>query len=251
MSRRGRVTNADLPGGGIASRFGPGGSRPVTKCTDQLIETIVPMVKAGNHINVVCAHAGISETTWSKWMKSGRATEARYLEAIEIEDPDECERALQLLEASLTDSQVQHLIFFRKIVEAECEAEIRLVTQWNLAAKDDWRAGASFLAKRHPGRWADAPSKVEVSGPGGDAVEIKQAPGDLVRALATNPEARAAAQALLAATVPEVVPGMQVDEDLADEVAELELDNEGFAVRDFDGGAAAEDSDDYEDDGAS
>lgn len=86
------------------------------------------MLKAlatGNHYEPACAYAGISYQTFRNWLQRGEAT-----------------------------TRGEYFEFFESVQRAIAQAEIASVTKIKAAEKEDWRAAAWMLERRHPDRWA-------------------------------------------------------------------------------------------------
>ena len=43
--------------------------------------------------------------------------------------------------------------FLEAVAQAEAEAEVRMIAQWQAHIPRDWRAARDFLARRYPERW--------------------------------------------------------------------------------------------------
>lgn len=219
------------------------------KLTEERKRRIVDGVRAGNYFAVAAQWAGIGESTFYKYKAEGEKLRARaYDEGVLTPDNVDEANALAMLEAEelgLRGSKnplgevlrsagwEPHEVLLVELVDelerAESEAELRLVTQWNKAADQDWRAAMTLLARRHPERWADQSKvKSEVSGPDGGPIEVSQR-ADLARAIAEDPEARQLASNLLAKVAPSGpvwLQGADLDEsdgedDLGDELDQM------------------------------
>lgn len=103
----------------------------ITKYTEQVRETILNHIRAGNYVGVACRAAGISTTTLKNWL---------------IEYPD----------------------FKVSVDEARAESEARDIEFIN--GVDSWQARAWKLERRHPERWGRLERKV-VSGPDGGPIK--------------------------------------------------------------------------------
>jgi len=108
-------------------------SRP-SKLTPEVRQRLVDAVKAGNHITRACEYAGISKMTYYRW--KAKADTSKSGEYVDL---------LQELE------------------EAESQAQVRMVAQWQSQIPTDWRAAREFLARRFPDEWSSL-EKRELSG---------------------------------------------------------------------------------------
>ncbi len=95
-----------------------------TKLTPELQEALVQAIRAGNYAAVAVQYAGISRSTFYRWMQRGqRAKSGLYCE------------------------------FFEAIRRAESQAEVRAVAILQGHMKDSWRAAMTFLERKYPDRW--------------------------------------------------------------------------------------------------
>ena len=105
-----------------------------SKLTPDRRKALIDAIKAGNHIVRACHFAGIDKSTFYKWKK--KAADARSGEFVD---------------------------FIKEIEEAESQAQIRMVAQWQAQIPHDWRAAREFLARRFPDEWSSL-EKREISG---------------------------------------------------------------------------------------
>ena len=108
-------------------------SRP-SKLTPEVKQRLVDAVKAGNHITRACEYAGISKMTYYRW--KAKASTARSGEYFDL---------------------------MQELEEAESQAQIRMVAQWQAQIPNDWRAAREFLARRFPDEGSSL-EKREISG---------------------------------------------------------------------------------------
>lgn len=97
-----------------------------SKLNEQLLETFVRLVMAGNYYIAACKAVGISNGTFRRWMQLGQA--------------------------SLDDSDIYRQ-FFLRVNEADAYAETHAVMSWRNQFSRDYRASRDFLARRYPERW--------------------------------------------------------------------------------------------------
>lgn len=114
-----------------------------SKLTLERKNNLIESIRKGSYLNAACRIAGITEQTFYNWMERGeKAKKGEYFE------------------------------FFEAARDAEAQAEIRAVAQWQSKMGDDWRAARDFLRYRFgKNGWSDI-SKIEHSGPEGEAIEI-------------------------------------------------------------------------------
>lgn len=100
-----------------------------SKLTPDVKRRLLDAIRAGNYYEAACRYAGISPSTFYRWMERGqRANSGQFRE------------------------------FWEAVTHAEAEAEVRMVTQWQAQIPHDWRAARDFLARRFPKRWAQQQS---------------------------------------------------------------------------------------------
>lgn len=114
-----------------------------TDLTPERRDKIVQVIRTGSYQQIAAAAAGISTTTFYRWMERGA-------------DPNE------------TDPRYAE---FRDAVEtAKAEAEAALVATIRAAAPTNWQAAAWILERTRPDRYT---RRVEHAGPGGGPVKIE------------------------------------------------------------------------------
>ena len=95
-----------------------------TKLSPQVREKIVSAVKAGAYATTACRAAGISESTFYRWLeRGGRESSGVFREFVEA------------------------------VEQAEAEGEVHAVAVIRRAMGEDWRAALAYLERRHPARW--------------------------------------------------------------------------------------------------
>lgn len=118
--------NSALPGSDRCSTHLRGTQGRPSKLTDELVETLVQMLRAGNYIGVCCHAVRITRQTFAYWMKRGttdRPEDAPYRE------------------------------FRERVEQARAEGEVRNVTNIARAAIESWQAAAWLLERQYPERW--------------------------------------------------------------------------------------------------
>lgn len=98
-------------------------ARP-TKLTPAVQQRIVSAVAAGNYYEAACVYGGVDYRTFLRWMQRG-------------------EKAKSSIYGQ----------FCQTVREAEAEAEVRMVAQWQQQIPENWPAARDFLARRFPDRW--------------------------------------------------------------------------------------------------
>jgi len=124
-----------------------------TLLTEEVVERLTVMLRAGNYLHVAISAAGISRATFGTWMQRGtskRASDAPYVD-------------------------------LRKRVEtARAEGEVRMVTVIARAAQNgDWRAALVLLEREFPERWGPVGVRMRDEGPPAPAEPVDEPlPGD-------------------------------------------------------------------------
>lgn len=126
-----------------------------TKLTKEVQDELARLIGAGVYMRQACEFVGLSEQTIYNWMMRG-STEILRLES----DP----------KARPLAKEEPFVEFYKKIKKAENASEVRAVIHWQEEIKGDWRAAASFLARRFPDRWSP---RLEVTGAEGAPVQVQ------------------------------------------------------------------------------
>lgn len=96
-----------------------------SKCTPEIREKILNLVRLGNFREVACRAVGINSRTLRIWLERGENGERPYAQ------------------------------FAEDLEKAEAEAEAVHVTRISAASRNDWRASAFYLSRKVPDRWGD------------------------------------------------------------------------------------------------
>ena len=145
-------------------------ARP-SKLTPEITKRLIEAIRAGNYYEAACAYAGIHYSTFRKWMQKGEtAKSGKFRE------------------------------FFEAIMQAEYEAEARMVALWQKHMPEDYRAIRDFLERRYPERWGKRVDvkqniKQEVQGQVTQKYEY-----DITQRIISDPEAVQLAEQLLRRT---------------------------------------------------
>lgn len=148
----------------------PGG-RP-TKFTPERTEKLLQALRGGNYRDTACKYAGISHTTFHKWMKIGHSEGA----------PPEYVEFVEAVEKAEADAEVFDIALIRQA-----------------ATGGNWQAAAWVRERKNPEKWGrrDA-SKVELTGADGGPVDVRVALGvdpAAIEGLASALAVRAASRA--------------------------------------------------------
>ena len=118
-----------------------------TKLSDEVRERIVQAIRAGNYADAAAQSAGISPSTYYRWMARGEQEASGAFHA-----------------------------FREAVVRAEAEAEVHAVAIVRRAMGDDWRAAVAYLERRYPARWRRRQT-TELTGPDGGPIRTHSSSG--------------------------------------------------------------------------
>jgi len=97
-----------------------------TKLTKEVTNRICLAIRAGNYAKVAAAMAGVSETTYYKWLDLSNKPNAKK----------------------------EYKEFRESIEQAEAEAEVAAIARIRQAADNgDWKAAGWYLERKHGERW--------------------------------------------------------------------------------------------------
>jgi len=108
-----------------------------SQLTPELKEKFLSAIVAGSHYEPACAYVGICYGTFRMWMQRGQGTHKNRKPSQEYVD------------------------FVEAVQGAEAKGELSAIASIRGASKDDWRAAAWMLERRHSDRWAST-QKVKV-----------------------------------------------------------------------------------------
>jgi transposase len=111
-----------------------------TKLTPELQKKITGAIAAGNYHETACALAGVSTSSFYRWMQQGEKARAGIYRE-----------------------------FWEAVKKAEAVAEAKRVKIIADAAEENWQAAAWYLERRYPDRWGRRKHELDI---GGD-LEIK------------------------------------------------------------------------------
>ena len=140
-----------------------------TKLTPETTTKIINALIGGNFINTACAYAGISTTTYFRWIQ-------------------EADTGISEIDTILSEDERNIRREFRdSCARARAQAEVRNVALIQTAATDpkNWAAAGWWLERSFPDKWGKQ-SKViqEISGPGGAPIQITDPRELLLRLMA-------------------------------------------------------------------
>ncbi len=104
----------------------------------------------------VARQLGVEEGTHNNWLKLGHRLLEQY-----VKNPD----------MEVTRHQLNMMVYYEGVVTAEGVNANELTSMIHEAAKEDWRAAAHILSRRHPQDWGSNREKVSIEVTG--EVEVK------------------------------------------------------------------------------
>ena len=162
--------------------------------TDRTAHAIEASLRAGNHITTACHLAGVSTASFYRWMAAADAVE----HAITTGKPwDHGERVYldfrdRILRARAEAAETMIDVVHRAAIGGQLVSEepaldgsgnpirdddghVIMKRQWT---QPDGRLALAYLKVAQPTEWSGAPSRLEVSGPGGTALGAATGDGD-------------------------------------------------------------------------
>jgi len=134
------------------------------KLTDELIDQIVALVRAGNYPAVAARAAGVPPRTFHRWMAMGREGKARYAPLLE------------------------------RIEEAEDLAEAALVASLRAHATRDAKLALAFLERRFAKRWSRRDAGGALPDTDSEPIQLTEEDRARLRRLAERADERRRAQ---------------------------------------------------------
>lgn len=126
-----------------------------SKLTPEVKNEFVQLIAQGVYIRQACEFIGVAEATVYNWMARG---------SNELTRLENNSKARPIKKESI------YVEFFQAVKRADSQAEVRAISYWQAAIKDDWRAAREFLARRYPDRWSP---RIELTGADGKPIEIQ------------------------------------------------------------------------------
>ena len=123
-----------------------------TSLTPEIAEALIEVLKRGNYMTTAADFVGVTPQTVYNWLKRGD----------ELKDhPDE----------NLSETERMFVDFFEGVKNATAWAEVNALDTIRSASATNWQAAAWFLERKAPDRFGRV-QRTEISGPGGEAIEI-------------------------------------------------------------------------------
>jgi hypothetical protein len=122
--------------------------------SDSVAGRIIQALQNGNYLSDAVEYAGVSRASAQRWLARG----AELLAGEDLTGEASADRK------RFPAADRLYLDFAAACRGAEARNTVGVIARWQKAAADgDWRAGATFEARRHPENWRERQS-VEVSG---------------------------------------------------------------------------------------
>ena len=174
--------------------------------TPERAEHIEASLRAGNHINTACALAGVTTTTFYRWMQRAERADYAMENGQTWDRADEQYRHFRdsVLAARAMAAETMVDVVMRAAVGGQLIEEVVAKDGAGNPIKDsdgnpiierkyttpDGRLALSYLKVAQPEGWSGGPTRLEVSGPGGGTISVDTADGepdgDAVSRLATR-----------------------------------------------------------------
>lgn len=125
-----------------------------TKCTQEIIDRITNLLRAGSYIETAASAVGISRPTFQKWLKKGSKEGCKNIYGALVCAVEKAVADAQVRDLMNIDKAAMGLPVFAKTPEGKLildENENPIVTGY---LKDpDWKASAWRLERRNPKEW--------------------------------------------------------------------------------------------------
>jgi len=161
--------------------------------TDQVQTQICDALRAGNYDYIAAEAFGVDRQTFMRWKRLGSDEAQCIPEGDPKHDGEPCS------DGPHPPGECPHLSRyrdFRKAVDrAEKEHEVKAVAEITLQGKRDADAHWKILRSRYPDRWNPA-TRTEITGAGGQPIEIMVSAQERLRAKVNELHARATITAL-------------------------------------------------------
>jgi hypothetical protein len=174
------------------------GGRP-TKINADIVDAILPVIAQGIPWTYTAHLAGVTEKTISNWLRRGEEIQTQIEEG-EIEPP-ETEPDSIYLRFFLGVTHAREKAITRNLLYIQQSARGGYVTEKSTRKNrdgsveetekrtaPDWRAAAKFLQYAAPRDFGDKPQQVEMSGPGGGAIQVEGLTGIAAKIAARQQE---------------------------------------------------------------
>lgn len=126
-------------------------------------DTIITAIRAGNFQEQAAQAAGVTPETLSRWIARGRHEAGRLADG----KPPKPRAA-------------RFLRLYQDVSRARAEAEVGVVAQIRVAAKEDWRAGAFLLTHGTSRKRWRKEQRLELTGADGGPVEVAASPRERI-----------------------------------------------------------------------
>ena len=129
-----------------------------SKFTPERTEKVLHALRAGNYRETACRYAGISYTTFRKWLMTAEQPDA----------PPEYIEFAEAVEKAEADAEIFDLAIIRRASQDQHD------DNGDLVSKGSWQAAAWIRERKNPERWGRREAtKVEVTGAEGGPVQMQ------------------------------------------------------------------------------
>ena len=123
--------------------------------TQEVSDQICTALRAGNYQEIAARFAGISETSYWRWLDRGRKERTRV-------EKEGCEPS---------DKELRYYQFACEVDKARAASEVRYVGLIANAASETWQAAAWYLERSRPAKWGRR-DRHEITGAEGNPLEV-------------------------------------------------------------------------------
>ena len=169
-----------------------------SKLTEERQERIIQLIRGGNFASTAAEAAGISESTFYRWMKTGKeSAEAIQKWDERVEAWNSLNDAQKRSQAHLRPSEeqqpdIENVIFwefYELVKSAEAEAEAKAVSLIRDAGEKTWQAAAWYLERKFKDKWGRQ-DRIDHSGQVNHQIGIGASPAEIEAARARLHAAR-------------------------------------------------------------
>jgi len=139
------------------------GGRP-SKLTADVQRQIVQAIQVGNYVETAAAFAGISKSVFYKWMKQGRAAQAKGRLTAHA-------RFVDAVEKALADGEVRDLAIIAQAAQGRSAILDAAGNVLQPAIPAQWQASAWRLERRMPDKWGRR-ARLDLGTPGDGPTRI-------------------------------------------------------------------------------
>ena len=135
-----------------------------TKLSDELLERIVKLLRAGNYVETACSAVGVNKTSYYSWLKRGN---------------NELQRLKDNPNARVRKDEEPYVRFLNAVEEAQAQSEVRDLHRLDKHAEENPNVLMWRLERRFPERWGRRKIEADVHHSGNVKVNINVSSPDV------------------------------------------------------------------------